>query len=126
MECKSRPLWFGSPSMTDASHGNIESNEQGYYQYDRNDLRRLLVVAAALEELGDSTTTTLQKAIGHHRTTIADDIDRLAFLGIKISVTDSVSEKNRPVRVYRLVDWGCILNPEGVRSIAIDRTKREP
>ena len=103
----------------------IESNVHGFFQYPTRDIRRMLVVLAALDQIGPASAVAIENATGHHRFTVATDIERLRReLGVGISETEGVSEKRRPVRIFRLEDWGQVLNKRGVLSVAIDSQKR--
>lgn len=97
----------------------ITINEHGFYQFPIRDIRRLFVVLVALERTGLTSTVALEDLTGHHRHTIAGDLQRLRTeLYVDISVTDGLSEKRRPVKLYELVGWGPILNREGVVAAA--------
>ncbi|CAJ0808553.1 hypothetical protein R77560_04739 [Ralstonia thomasii] len=103
----------------------IESNAQGFFQYPTRDIRRMLVVLAALDQIGPASAVAIENATGHHRFTVAADIERLKReLGVAITETEGMSAKRRPVTIYRLEDWGQVLNRFGVLAVAIDSHKR--
>lgn len=75
-------------------------------QYSKGDIRRLFVVAAAIDELGSPTLLQLSAFTMHNKGTIQKDIDKLREqLGVVI-------EKKGPH--YNLVCWGEKLKKKGV------------
>ena len=85
----------------------LEKNKYGIIQYPKGDVRRLLVLAAAVDALERPTLTSLAKYTGHNKGTIGKDISKLnEQLGVVISKTDSV---------YQIQSWGDLLKKGQIR-----------
>jgi len=78
-------------------------------RYNKGDVRRLLVVAAAISELGSPTLVQIAAFTGHNKGTIPSDVEKLRTqLGVTI-------EKDGPR--YTLKDWGGTLKRNGVKKV---------
>lgn len=86
---------------------SLIKNEYGVIQYPKGDVRRLLVLAAAVDALERPTITSLAKYTGHNKGTISKDINKLnEQLGVIITKTDSV---------YEIQSWGDLLKKGRIR-----------
>ncbi|WP_454727930.1 MULTISPECIES: hypothetical protein [Cupriavidus] len=84
------------------------ARQQTAGRFPKGDVRRLMVLLAAIEALPRATITTLAEATAHNKGTIAADIDKLREqFGVAIAFDTPV---------YRLDDWGPLLRPKGVRG----------
>jgi|AXCI01.1.fsa_nt_gi hypothetical protein len=75
-------------------------------KYPRGDVRRLFRLAIAMSKLQHPTLNALSAETGHHKQTVIDDMTRLREQ-LAVTIEKDGSE-------YHLVDWGKILNKEGV------------
>lgn len=77
-------------------------------QYKKGDVRRLFVVASAIDELGSPTLVELTAFTKHNKGTIQKDIEKLREqLGVVI-------DKRGPQ--YTLISWGEKLKAKGVKK----------
>jgi len=78
-------------------------------QYSKGDVRRMLVIAASIERLGNPTLLELVKFTGHNKGTIPADIEKLKEqLHVEIIKNDTR---------YSIRDWGDILKKNGVKKV---------
>ena len=76
--------------------------------YPKGDVRRLFVIASAIEELGSPTLLQLAEFTGHNKGTIPADVEKLREqLGVSIS-KEGIH--------YTLLDWGDKLKKTGVKK----------
>lgn len=78
-------------------------------QYSKGDVRRLLVVAAAIETLGNPTLVELVKFTGHNKGTVPADIEKLKKQ-LHVNIVKSGTR-------YSIEDWGDILKKAGVKNV---------
>jgi hypothetical protein len=87
----------------------MDTNEYGVPQYPKGHTGRLLVALAAIDVLDRPTASTIAAFTGLQKTHIDNYVQKLnAELGTRI-------DKDGPV--YRIAEWGVILNSEGVRAL---------
>lgn len=85
--------------------------EESKPQYPRGDVRRLLRLALAMDELERPTLNALAAETGHHKQTIIDDVPRLRDqLGVRIEKDGSE---------YRLADWGPVVKKSGIKKLLL-------
>lgn len=78
-------------------------------KFPRGDVRRLLRLALAMDDLERPTLNALAAETGHHKQTIIDDVPRLLDqLGIQ------VKKENYE---YRLLDWGPVIKKDGILKL---------
>ncbi|HEX7644611.1 MAG TPA: hypothetical protein VF472_20590 [Burkholderiaceae bacterium] len=84
----------------------LKKNEFGVVQYPADDARRLFVLAAAIDLLERATPASIADLTGIAIDAIDGDVDILREqYGMKITKLGSV---------YRIADWGEVLQREGV------------
>jgi hypothetical protein len=84
----------------------LKKNQFGVVQYPPDDARRLFVLAAALDLLERATAASIADLTGIAIDAIDGDVDILREqYGMKITLLG---------HVYRIDDWGDVLNRDGV------------
>ena len=86
----------------------LNLNEHGVPQHKKGDVRRWLVLLAAIDTLETPTLVQLSKYTGHNKGTIPADIEKIKEqLSVVITKTGAK---------YRIDDWGPVLKKGGVKK----------
>ncbi len=97
-----------SPNETIKMTKRYATNKYGVIQFPKGDVRRLLVLVAAIDRLERPTITTLAKYTGHNKGVIQKDVAKVSEqLGIIVEKHDAT---------YSVSDWGEIVKKRAVKK----------
>lgn len=78
-------------------------------QYKKGDLRRLIVVIGAINELGEASLVEIERFTGHNKGTIPTDIEKIREqLGVNIVKNGAK---------YSVNNWGDLLKQKGIKKV---------
>lgn len=93
----------------------MKQKKKPFYQYTKGDVRRLLLLIAAIDHIERPTMHTLSQFLGCSNANVAKSVEKITEqLDVTIVNLDSV---------YRIKDWGVLLNKKSVRNILHSKLK---